>query len=254
MTDQELCKWIRRRCLELVQKAGKGHLGGAFSAVEIFVTLYKHILRPQDILLVGKGHAVLAIYPLFEHLGLLTTKQLETYGCDGSFIGGQITTKLPGMIYNTGSLGHALGIGAGIAHAAKLDNLNKKVYIVLGDGEMAEGSNWEAADFAARPARHQLNNLIGIIDYNQLGVTGPSNTNEHILASKFEAFGWETIIIDGHDLDALKYEIDSGEAGPKMVIAKTTKGKGIKKLENQPNSHHGILNEEQFELAMKELI
>lgn len=256
--------WVRRQVLEAVVETGKGHLGGTFSCTDLLVALYyAKILRvdpnnpkwdERDRLILGKGHACLALYNILVDLGFFDIARLQEYGGDGSSLGGQLNIDTPGVEYNTGSLGHALGIGAGMALAAKLDNKNYRVFAIVGDGECAEGSIWESVMFASQ---HQLNNLIGIVDRNRLSVTEVIEEDDGSgrLDDKFRACGWKCVVIDGHsfeeilaafcDLDKLKQ--------PLMVIANTVKGKGVSFMEDGVKWHHSVPTREEFEQAKKEL-
>ena len=255
---------IRRKVLEKVYKTGKGHIGGTFSCTDILTALYYGgILRvdPQnpkwderDRLIVGKGHACLALYNILVDLGFFAISRLEEYGKDGSSLGGQLNIDTPGVEYNTGSLGHALGIGAGMALAAKLDKKNYRAFAIVGDGECAEGSIWESVMFASQ---HRLNNLIGIVDRNRLSVTDVIEEDDGSgrLDDKMRACGWKCIIIDGHsfkEIMAAFSDLDKLEQ-PLMVIANTVKGKGVSFMEDGLKWHHSVPTRDEFERAKKEL-
>ena len=172
---KDKAKWIRRQVLETVAAAGKGHIGGTFSCTDILVALYYgKILRvnpknpkwiERDRFVIGKGHACLALYYIWADMGFFDKSRLKEYGKNGGGLSGQLNIDTPGVEYSTGSLGHALGVGAGMALAAKMDNMKYKTFVLVGDGECAEGSIWESIFFASQ---QRLNNLIGIIDRNRL--------------------------------------------------------------------------------------
>lgn len=254
---------IRLRVLETVFNTGKGHIGGTFSCTDILVSLYYgKILRvnPQnpkwderDRLILGKGHACLALYNILVDMGFFDMCRLREYGRDGSSLGGQLNIDTPGVEYNTGSLGNALGIGAGMALAAKLDGKSYRVFAIVGDGECAEGSIWESIMFASQ---HRLNNLIGIVDRNRLSVTDiiEEDDGSGRLDGKLRACGWKCVEIDGHSFKEIlaAFTVDNLNQ-PLMVIANTVKGKGVSFMEDGLKWHHSIPTREEFELAKKEL-
>lgn len=254
---------IRREVLEKVYKTGKGHIGGTFSCTDILTALYYGgILRVEptnpewpgrDRLIIGKGHACLAVYYILVDLGFFSESRLDEYGTQGSSLGGQLNIDTPGVEYNSGSLGHAIGIGAGMALAAKLDERNSRIFTLIGDGECDEGSIWESVNFAGR---YRLNNLIGIIDCNKLGVTDfVAENSSSDLRNKFESSGWRCTEIDGHDFEDI-FNAFSGLDdldGPLMIIANTVKGKGISFMENEVKWHHAVPSKAEYELAKRDL-
>ncbi|MCU0666058.1 MAG: transketolase [Candidatus Omnitrophica bacterium] len=256
--------WVRKQVLESIMLAGKGHLGGTFSCIDILVGLYyAGILRvdPQhprwedrDRFVVGKGHACLAFYHIWIDLGFLDASELENFAKNKSKLGGQLNISTPGVEYNSGSLGHAVGIAAGMALAAKMNAKKYKTIFLIGDGESAEGSIWESAMFASK---HKLNNLIGIIDRNRLSVTDVIEEDDGSgrLDCKFEACGWKAINIDGHCFPQILSAFDHLEQlqQPLIIIADTVKGKGVSFMENGIKWHHSIPSREEFELAKREL-
>jgi transketolase len=264
-----IAKNLRREILEIAYKTGKGHLGGTFSIVDVLVTLYHGGFLNYsgkvpfgDRLLMGKGHASLALYCILKNLGLLPKTMLATYGEDGG-LGVQLDVKTnPYISYNTGSLGHVVGVGAGMALASKLQNSKRRIYVIVGDGECEEGSVWESLQFAVD---HSLDNLIVIVDQNALSVTEKVETSS--LANKMVAFGCEVLIIDGHNFIQLDrtFNYVSGNKltpfeeerfrmkKPIVVIAKTTKGKGVSFMENVPKWHQAVLTPDEFEIAKEEL-
>ncbi|OGZ25452.1 MAG: hypothetical protein A2W71_03010 [Candidatus Nealsonbacteria bacterium RIFCSPLOWO2_02_39_8] len=253
----------RREVLETVARTGKGHLGGTFSCVDILTALYYGgILKfdpknpkwqDRDRLVIGKGHACLALYNILVDLGFFDRSRLEEYGSNGSSLGGQLNIDTPGVEYNTGSLGHALGIGAGMALAAKMDNKNYRVFALIGDGECGEGSIWESIMFSSQ---QKLNNLIGIIDRNRLSVTDViEDDGSGKLEDKLRACGWKCITIDGHSFEEIINVMDNFDnlEQPLMIIANTVKGKGVSFMENGIKWHHSVPTAEELDIARKEL-
>jgi transketolase len=260
---EKKANWIRRQVLEIVAKTSRGHIGGTFSCTDILVALYYgDILKfdsknpnwsDRDRFVLGKGHASLALYHILVDLGFFDISRLEEYGTDGSSLSVQLNLDTPGVEYNTGSLGHALGIGAGMALAAKMDNKDYKTFALVGDGECAEGSIWESIMFASQL---KLNNLIGIIDCNKLSVTEVMEEDEaNRLAEKIKACGWKCLVIDGHSfediLTAFK-DLNKLEK-PLMIIANTIKGKGVSFMENNIKWHNAALTKEELDSARREL-
>lgn len=255
--------WVRRQVLETVALTGKGHIGGTFSSTDIFVALYYgDILRfdpknpkwsDRDRFVIGKGHACLALYNILVDLGFFDISRLKEYGNNGSSLSGQLNIDTPGVEYNTGSLGNALGIGAGMALAAKMDNKNYRTFALIGDGECAEGSIWESIMFASQ---QRLNNLIGIIDRNRLSVTDVVEDDEASkLDKRVRACGWKCLVIDGHSFEEILAAfkgLDKLEQ-PLMIIANTVKGKGVSFMENRIKWHHSVPTKEELDLARKEL-
>ncbi len=260
---KEKARSIRLQVLDSVYKAGKGHLGGTYSSIELLVALYygkilnfkskdsKWINRDRFIL--SKGHACLALYAIFLDLKMISKKIYDSYGKSGG-LGGQLDTNTSGVDFNTGSLGHSIGVGAGMALAAKLNKQNYRVFQIIGDAEIFEGSVWEAIIFASE---HNLNNLICVIDRNRLMVTDVLE-DEGVykdFSKKIASFGWEYFEIDGHDLKQILevYEKSKSSKKPIMIVANTIKGKGVSFMENVAKWHHGAVNKEQYEQARREL-
>jgi transketolase len=263
MTDHELrLKSIRYRrdLLRYIYHAGAGHTGGSLSCVDILSVLYNRVLRvsPQtasdpmrDRYVQSKGHSVEALYVVLAERGFFPKSELETLCRYQSPFVGHPTRKIPGIEMNTGALGHGLSISVGMALAAKLDDAPYRVFTLLGDGELAEGSNWEAAMAAAH---YKLDNLTAILDHNTLQITGRTRDvccNEPI-DEKFAAFGWHVRIVDGHDFEQLtKALTDSPVVGrPTFVIANTIKGRGVSFMEDIPKWHHGVPSQFEYETAL----
>ena len=253
---------IRLSILDTLQSVGKGHIGGAFSCVEILVALYYSgvlkytVLNPKwkqrDRFILSKGHAAVALYTILADLRFFDPIELEGLN-DCGLLGEHPDMYIPGVEVNSGSLGHGLGIGAGIAYAAKLDGNDFNTYVLLGDGECYEGSIWEAAMFAAH---HKLTNLTAIVDRNYLCIHG--NTEEinklDPLIEKFHSFGWSCDVIDGHDFDQLITALNYITVKPKVIIANTIKGKGVSFMENIAGWHHGGISKEVYKKAREELL
>lgn len=255
---------IRRLSLQMVTRAKASHIGSALSIADIVAILYGEALRfdparpdwaDRDRLLLSKGHACVAIYAALADAGVFPVELLEDYGRDDAIFMNHISHKVPGVEFSTGSLGHGLPFGVGKALAAKRQGHGWRTFVLLGDGEMGEGSNWEAMMFAAH---HRLDNLIGIIDYNKLQslTTVAKTLGLEPLADKIAAFGWSVREIDGHDHGALADALaaapwDSGM--PTMLIAHTIKGKGVSFMENQVAWHYRNPSEDQLAVALREL-
>lgn len=265
---QEISKNIRSEVLKMTTKAKSGHPGGSLSMSDIIAVLYFDILkhdpgnpdlRDRDVFILSKGHCAPALYAALGLAGYFNCDEFSRLRKAGSMLQGHPdSTKTPGIEVSTGSLGNGLSIGCGIAVSCKIDckDSARKIYILLGDGECDEGQVWEAAMFAAH---YKLDNLIAIIDLNSYQVDGKTSDvmNTESLNKKFEAFNWEVFEINGHDINQIvstfKSAINNKNGKPKAVIAKTIKGKGISFMENE-NKYHGTpLNEDELELALKEL-
>lgn len=254
---------IRLRTWKMIYKAGTGHTGGDLSVADILSVLYFNILNVdpedpdnvnRDIYIQSKGHAAEVLWTTLALRGFFEEEILDTYYELESPIIGHPTNKMPGIEMNTGSLGHGLSISTGAALASKLNGNKNSVYTLLGDGELAEGSNWEAAMAASH---YKLNNLYAVIDRNQLQITGKTIDvlNAEPLKEKWEAFGWNVVIIDGHNYGQLLKELSNNDSPnkPKMIIAETTKGKGISFTEGETSWHHNVPNEEEYEKGLQEL-
>ena len=266
MTDRELqlkAVALRLAMLRLISNAGAGHTGGGLSCLDILNVLYNRVLNvspetfgsPQrDRYVQSKGHCVEALYAVLADRGFFPASDLETVCHFQSHYVGHPTRHIPGVEMNTGALGHGLPICIGMALAAKMDSAAYRVFTLLGDGELAEGSNWEAGLAAAH---YKLDNLTAIIDHNTLQITGHTRdvmSNEP-LDEKWRAFGWAVKVVNGHDYAALTEALSKpAEIGkPTCVIANTTKGKGVSFMENVAKWHHGVPNEAELKQALSEL-
>lgn len=253
----------RRDTLRYIKNAGAGHTGGSLSCLDILNVLYNRILRvspdtftspDRDRYIQSKGHSVEALFVVLADRGFYDAEKIETLCGYKSHFVGHPTRKVPGVEQNTGALGHGLSICTGMALGGKMDAAEFRVFTLLGDGELAEGSNWEAAMAAAH---YKLDNLTAIIDCNTLQITGRTRDvmNSEPLAQKFEAFGWSVCEADGHDLaaltDSLAEPLEQGK--PSAIIAHTIKGKGVSFMEDVGKWHHGVPSDEEYELAISEL-
>lgn len=255
----------RAQVLRMVYERKSGHLGGAFSIAEILTALYFHQLRldasnpaweDRDRLVFSKGHACAMLYTVLAHRGFLPVEELMTFRALNTRLQGHPEPgKTPGVEVAAGPLGHGVAIGAGMALGARLDGSRRKIYAILGDGELNSGVIWEGVMVAAKFA---LDNLTVILDYNgvqQTGTTAKVMPTEPI-ADKWAAFNWHVIEIHGHNmaeiLDALD-RADEVHGRPVVIIARTTKGKGVGFMENSPHWHGGIPNDEQFQTALAAL-
>jgi transketolase len=253
---------LRRKTLEAIFHAGAGHTGGSLSCLDILNVLYNRILRvspktfgdaTRDRYVQSKGHSVEALYAVLADCQFFPESELRTICRYQSPFVGHPTRKIPGIEMNTGGLGHGLSISTGMAIAGKMESTPFRVFTLLGDGELAEGSNWEAAMVAAH---YKLDNLTAIIDHNTLQITGPTRdvcSNEP-LDEKFRAFGWTVNTVDGHSISALTEVLAKSTVGkPTCVIAHTVKGKGVSFMENVVKWHHGVPSEAELAQAMHEL-
>jgi transketolase len=254
---------IRRSVVEMIGRAGLGHIGGDLSTTDILATLFFAVLRvdpampaapDRDRFILSKGHCAAALYSTLALRGFLPVEALSTFMQPLSALNGHPNRrKVPGVEANTGPLGHGLPIGVGSAIAAKLARTPSRTFVVLGDGELQEGSNWEAAMCAGH---RRLDNLTAIVDRNRLqqGARTEETNRLEPLAERWRAFGWETVECDGHDHAAL-YDtfVTPSDGRPRCVIARTIKGKGISFIEDRVEWHHKVPSREQIELALKEL-
>lgn len=258
--------WIRRRSFQMVYEAQQGHPGGDFSAADILATLYFGVMRynatapndpGRDRFVMSKGHCTGAFYSVLAAAGYFPEADLSTYMEPLSLLNGHPNRNyLPGVETNTGPLGHGLPVATGIAIAGQIDNADYRTFVLTGDGELQEGSNWEAALTAGH---RKLENLTLIIDRNRLqqGARTEETASLDPLDDKWRAFGWHVEMVDGHDhgqlLDVLSAS-PKGRGKPLCVIANTVKGKGVSFMNDNVSWHHGVPSKEQFEQAMAELV
>jgi len=255
---------FRKEILETLNLAGSGHPGGSLSAVEILISLYFYKMKhnpkdPQwperDRLIVSKGHCTPVVYVTLANAGYFPKEELKTFRKLGTRLQGHVHFKTPGVEFNTGSLGHGLSVANGIALGAKMLKKNLKTYCLLGDGEIQEGSVWEAAMTAAH---YKLDNICAIIDYNKVQENGLVNDIKNLepLADKWKSFGWNAIEVDGHSFKELIKAFDTFEGTknkPTVIIANTVKGKGVSFMEGQAGWHGKAPNKEQLQAALAEL-
>jgi len=267
LTDLELkLKSIEYRAtiLRIITQARAGHTGGDLSSVDILNVLYNNVLRvspatfadpDRDRYVQSKGHCAEALYTVLADQGFFAPEELDTLCRYQSHFVGHPTRNVPGVEQNTGALGHGLAVAVGMALAAKLDRRDFRVYTLLGDGELDEGSNWEAALAASH---YKLDNLVAIVDRNGLQITGPTENVNPLepLDEKFRAFGFAVSRVDGNDTEALmdvfgRVPFEAGQ--PNLVLAHTVKGKGISFMENSVKWHHRVPSDEEFASARREL-
>ena len=257
---------LRRDIIEMVHNSSAGHVGGDLSVIDILTVLYFEVMRvspehvndpERDRFLLSKGHCTDALYCVLGERGYFDKQEaIENFCKFGSRFIGHPNTDVPGIEINSGSLGHGLSIGVGMALAASLDRRGYRTFIVLGDGEMGEGSNYEGMMAAGH---YKLDNLCATVDCNRLQISGQTKDimDTGPLSDKFRAFGWNVIEVDdGNDCRQLvdayrRAETFSGK--PSVIIASTVKGKGVSFMENQASWHHGVLSEEQYRQAAREL-
>jgi transketolase len=266
LTEGELKKkslQYRQQLLHYIKLANAGHTSGDLSCVDILSVLYNAVMNvtpanfsspDRDRYVQSKGHSVEALYVVLADKGFFPLSQLESLGRYGSPFIGHPTRKIPGVEQNTGALGHGLSMAVGMALAGRMDNRTYRVFCLLGDGELAEGSNWEAMMAAAH---YRLDNLVAIVDRNGLQITGPTEEVCALepLADKFRAFGLAVREVDGHDVRQLAEALSATpfEKGrPSLVIAHTVKGKGVSFMEQEPRWHHGTPTDEEYSKALEE--
>jgi transketolase len=256
---------IRQRVIELSHSAGTPHLGSSLSCIDILTALYWSVLRidpcrpdapGRDRFILSKGHAGLALYVTLAERGFFPKDVLQTYNCDGGVLAEHPGPHcVPGVEAATGSLGHGLSLGVGQALAARIKNQSYRVFVLLSDGECNEGSVWEAALMA--PAQ-KIDRLVAIVDYNKWQATARSNETLNLapLAAKWEAFGWQTCEVNGHDINALTEvlgQVPSTSGKPLAVIAHTVKGRGVSFMEDDNNWHYRIPTKDEVRQAILEL-
>ncbi|MGH0435014.1 transketolase [Bacillus basilensis] len=253
---------IRKHVLKMVFKAGAAHVGTCFSVVEILHTLYFKVLKidpetpdwkERDRFILSKGHGSAALYATLAERGFFSKTLLERfYMDDGSLPGNIDQTVVPGIDASSGSLGIGLSLGIGMSIGLKKDNINSKVYVVLGDGECQEGAVWEAIMYAGS---NKLDNLVAIIDNNKLQSSNYTNDviNQNNIAERWRSFGWETFEVDGHNQEELEKVLNLPQKQPKVIIAHTLKGKGVSFMENNVAWHYGSPSQLEYVKAMREL-
>lgn len=264
MDIKNICNNIRKDIVWLSKISGDGlHFGGSLSLVEILVALYIEIMKvdkkdyfmkeERDRVIYSKGHGISAYYALLKELNICTMKELETFGAYGSKFNmhPKINREI-GLEFSTGSLAQGIALGIGVALSMKDKNIKNNIYVIVGDGELDEGSNWEAF---MTINKYNLDNLTLIVDKNNIQYDGfvkdimPLDS----LKNKISSFGLETIEVNGHDINELKNALSLKINKPKAIIANTIKGKGISFMENNPDYHYNTLSEEEYKKVLKEL-
>lgn len=259
----ELATQIRVNIIKTIQGARLGHIGGDLSATDFLAVLFGDVLQidpknttleNRDRFIMSKGHAAASLYSAMALVGYFPIEELSSFAKDDTRLGGHPNrSKLPGIETNTGPLGHGLPVAVGIATGAQVQKKNFRTYVVTGDGEMQEGSNWEAIMFAGH---RKLSNLTLIVDKNDLqqGARVSATNSLDPLDEKLRAFNWHVSVIDGHDhallRDTLMYSTDK----PHAIVALTTKGKGVSFMEDRVEWHHKVPSQDQIEQALKELV
>lgn len=265
MTLQAKSYALRLRVLDMVYRAKTGHIGGDFSVCDILNVLYNRVMdvTPEnfstvdhDHFILSKGHSVEALYSVLCDRGFFPEKDLETFSQFGSKYIGHPNNKVPGIEMNSGSLGHGLSVGVGMALAGKRQGKAYRVYVVMGDGELAEGSVWEGAMAAGH---YQLDNLCAVVDRNRLQISGGTEEvmSQDSQDDRWAAFGWHTLHAKGNDVTDLERAFSQAKAfrgKPTVIIADTVKGCGVSFMENQAGWHHRVPTQEEYEAARKELL
>lgn len=244
-----LAVYIRRWVLRMVTMAQSSHIGSCLSAVEITAVIQSIVHKSEDIFIFSKGHAAATIYAALAGLKLISEEDLKTFGKDGSELTGHVNHAVPNVLYSSGSLGHGLPFAVGVAIASR----HKNVYVVISDGELNEGTTWESL---AISKQLELNNLTVVIDAN--GIQSLGNTQDILnlepIPAKLESFGWECFEVDGHSIPSLYTSILSSSLNkPKAIIARTTKGKGIKSMENKLEWHYKSPSPENLQAYLDEV-
>ena len=255
---------IRQGVLELIHQAKTGHIGGDMSVTDILTDLYykqmnvspENVQDPnRDRFVLSKGHSVEALYTILADKGFFPKEELATYSQYGSKFIGHPNNKINGIEMNTGSLGHGLSVGVGMAMAGKMDKRDYRVYVVMGDGEMAEGSVWEGI---MAGGHYKLDNLTAFVDRNRLQISGPTEEvmSQDAQEERWAAFGWNVLSIPGNDIEAIDAAVELAKhtkGKPTVIIANTTKGCGVSYMENQAGWHHRVPTDEEFAQGMEEL-
>lgn len=255
---------IRADILTMLEKAGSGHTGGSLSMVEILVSLYFCVMdldvqdpkwRKRDKFILSKGHGCPALYAVLAHKGFFDREELNTLRKLDTRLQGHPQLGLPGLEISSGSLGQGLSVAIGFALADRMDGIGAKTYCLMGDGETNEGQVWEAAMTASH---YKLDSLCAVIDYNKLQIDGlccdVKDPGDH--KAKWESFGWHTVEVDGHDIEALNHAFESVKSvkgKPQLILAHTVKGKGISFIENKANWHGIAPTKQELDEALEQL-
>ena len=255
---RERCLVHRRRILEISQRVTALHVAPAFSCLEILDSIYYGLRnqdgRKSDRVVLSKGHGCMAQYAVLESLGILPREELDRYCTPHGKLGAHPDYGNPGIEASTGSLGHGLSIAVGMACAERARRGDGRVFVVLSDGEVQEGSTWEAALMASTLGLEQVIAFVDNNDFQSLGRTSETHPSFYPLDAKFTAFGWETVEVSGHDAGAIFDAVEKRQGGkPLMLICKTVKGKGVRYMENVPIWHYRAPNPEEYRQALAEL-
>jgi len=263
MDTQQLAKQIRIDAINMTYKAKASHIGSILSCTDIVAVLYGRVLKyntknmkdeNRDRFILSKGHAGFSVYSALAHVGVFDSKKLDKYYTWGSTLSGHVSHKgNPGVECSTGSLGQGVTVAVGMALAGKMNKKKYRVYTLVGDGEIAEGSVWESAGFAGT---HKLDNLVVVVDKNNLQIFGDTDDiiSQSNVVEKFRAFGFDVVTCNGHDHEELYNALTLHHEGkPLAVIANTIKGKGVSFMENKFEWHGKTVNDEEYAIALKEL-
>ena len=263
MDTYELARKVRIHAVKMVNKGGSSHIGSVLSIVDVLAVLYGSIMQydctepkseGRDRFILSKGHAGAGVYAVLAECGFFDKDKLMQHYQNGSIFSGHVSHKgMPGVELSTGALGHGLPVGVGMAYAAKIDEQKHRVFVLMSDGELDEGSNWEAMLFAAH---HKLTQVTAIIDRNGLQSMGSTEVTMALepLVDKFIAFGWNVVEVDGHDHERLNNILRTSHSEkPTVVIANTLKGKGVSFMENNNEWHHNRLTEVNYKQALQEM-
>lgn len=264
-STSELARRVRRHVVNMTSRGRSSHVGSALSIADILAVLYGDVMRVdsanprwelRDRFILSKGHAGAAVYAVLAELGFFPVEKLDTHYQDDADLSGHVSHRgVPGVELSTGSLGHGLPVGTGMAYAARLHHQQHRVFVLLSDGECDEGSNWEAILFAAH---HGLDNLVAIVDYNKLQslATVGETLQLEPFADKWRSFGWSVVEVDGHNYTTLREtfgRIPLTDGAPTCVIAHTTKGKGVSFMENSVLWHYRSPQGDELQAALDEL-
>ena len=256
---------LRRDVVNMIMAGKAGHIGGDMSVMETLVSIYFHAMNispenqsdpARDMFVMSKGHCVESLYAVLAEKGFFPIDQvIKEYSQFGSPFIGHPNNKLPGIEMNSGSLGHGLPVAIGMALAKKMDKLPSRVYVVMGDGELAEGSVWEGAMSATQ---YKLDNLVAVIDRNRLQISGGTEEVMHQdpCEERFAAFGWNVISVNGNDVDAMNTALNQAKevkGKPTLIVANTVKGCGSSVMENKASWHHHVPTQEEYEQIMTDL-
>ncbi len=262
---KEKAQWVRKETLKLHKLAPESRLASSLSAVEIFVVLYYGGIlsynsqnvrsEDRDRLIISKGHGAISLYPILADLNFFNKQELQKIGRVDSFLGVIPDASVPGFETTNGAVGHGLGVACGVALALKRKKLDKKVFVLSGDGELNEGAVWEAVMFASY---HKLSNLILIVDNNKMSMLGYQKDILGLepLEEKFSVFGWKAQAVDGHNVDQLYKHLSTlkndQHSQPEVLVANTRKGKGVRVLEDDPLCHVKSLKADEVDAILKE--